>query len=96
MPADLASEFKQASLTIFKGDLNYRRLVGDRDWPSATPFPDVASYFPGPVAVLRTLKSDVVTGLNPATIADLDATAQSWRTDGSHGLVQVLLQPPSP
>ncbi|HVB43317.1 MAG TPA: damage-control phosphatase ARMT1 family protein [Streptosporangiaceae bacterium] len=93
MPADLASEFEQASLTIFKGDLNYRRLVGDRDWPPVTPFSDVASYFPCPVAVLRTLKSDVITGLSPATVADLDATGQSWRTDGSHGLLQVLLQP---
>jgi hypothetical protein len=90
MPADLASEFGRASLTIFKGDLNYRRLVGDRDWPAATPFSDVASYFPGPLAVLRTLKSDVITGLTPATVADLDATGHSWRTDGSHGLLQVL------
>ncbi len=96
MPADLASQFERASLTIFKGDLHYRRLVGDRDWPAATPFADVASYFPGPVAVLRTLKSDVITGLSPAVAADLDATGQSWRTDGSHGLLQVCLQPAKP
>jgi hypothetical protein len=90
MPADLASEFAQASLTILKGDLNYRRLVGDRAWPPATPFADVASYFPGQVAVLRTLKSDVVTGLSPGTVAELDATGQPWRTDGNHGLIQLL------
>lgn len=90
MSADLASEFGRASLTIFKGDLNYRRLVGDRDWPPATPFSDVASYFPGAVAVLRTLKSDVITGLSRATVADLDATGRPWRTDGSYGLLQVL------
>jgi hypothetical protein len=90
MPADLASEFEQATLTILKGDLNYRRLVGDRAWPPTTPFCDVASYFPGPVAALRTLKSDVITGLSRATVADLDATGQPWRTDGSYGLLQVL------
>ena len=90
MPADLASEFAQASLTILKGDLNYRRLVGDRAWPPATPFAAVASYFPGQVAVLRTLKSDVVTGLSPDTVAELDATGQPWRTDGNHGLIQLL------
>jgi hypothetical protein len=90
MPADLASEFAQASLTILKGDLNYRRLVGDRAWPPATPFADVASYFPGQVAVLRTLKSDVVTGLSPGTVAELDASGQPWRTDGNHGLIQLL------
>jgi hypothetical protein len=91
MPADLAAEFEQASLSIFKGDLNYRRLVGDRDWPPATPFTAVTSYFPGPVAALRTLKSDVVTGIDPAVRTSLDATGQPWRTDGSHGLVQVRL-----
>jgi hypothetical protein len=91
MPADLAAEFAQATLTIFKGDLNYRRLAGDRAWPATTPFAEVVSYFPGPVAVLRTLKSDVVTGLSPATVAELDATGRSWRTDGNHGLIQVAV-----
>jgi Damage-control phosphatase ARMT1-like domain len=32
MPADLAGEFAQASLTILKGDLNYRPLTGDLAW----------------------------------------------------------------
>jgi hypothetical protein len=89
MPADLAGELARATLTILKGDLNYRRLVGDRAWPPDAPFGEVVSYFPGPVAVLRTLKSDVVTGLSPATVAELDATGQPWRTDGNHGLIQV-------
>ena len=92
MAADLAARFKQASLTILKGDLNYRRLVGDRDWPPATPFTDVASYFPGPVAALRTLKSDVITGIEPAVRASLDSTGAPWRTDGTHGLIQVRLR----
>jgi hypothetical protein len=92
MPADLAARFGQASLTILKGDLNYRRLVGDRDWPPVLPLASVAAYFPGPVAALRTLKSDVVTGLDPATVAHLDASECLWRTDGSHGLIQVTLR----
>jgi hypothetical protein len=89
MPADLAAEFGQASLAILKGDLNYRRLVGDRDWPPTVPFADVVAYFPAPVAALRTLKSDVITGIDPAVRASLDHTGQPWRTDGSHGLIQV-------
>jgi hypothetical protein len=90
LPANLASQFQRASLTIFKGDLNYRRLVEDRAWPAVTPLPDVTSYLPGPFAVLRTLKSDVLAGLSPATVAELDATGQPWRTDGRHALIQVL------
>jgi hypothetical protein len=88
MPADLRSVFEPASVTLVKGDLNYRRLVGDRAWPPTTPFATVVSYFPGPVAALRTLKSDVLTGIDAAKLAELDAGGPRWRTDGSHGLIQ--------
>ncbi|MGI8330271.1 damage-control phosphatase ARMT1 family protein [Actinomadura scrupuli] len=89
LPADLAREFAGACLTLVKGDLNYRRLVGDRGWPGSLPFADVTAYFPGPVAALRTLKSDVVTGVDPAVLAALDATGEAWRTTGTHGSIQV-------
>src|SRR5581483_3419556 len=80
---------RRASLTVMKGDLNYRRLTGDRAWPPVTPFGEVVAYFPGPLAALRTLKSDVVVGISPAKVAELDAASPSWRTDGSHALIQV-------
>ncbi|MGW4753263.1 damage-control phosphatase ARMT1 family protein [Streptomyces chartreusis] len=90
MPADLREELGAATLTVLKGDLNYRRLVGDRLWPPTTPFVDVTAYFPGPVAALRTLKSDVITGLSARTEAALVAAeGQKWRTGGTHALIQV-------
>jgi hypothetical protein len=90
MPADLRADFASATLTVVKGDLNYRRLVGDRLWAPTTPFPDVTAYFPGPVAALRTLKSDVITGLDARTEAELVAAEdQRWRTSGTHALIQV-------
>ncbi|NGO12637.1 protein-glutamate O-methyltransferase family protein [Streptomyces sp. HC44] len=89
MPADLREDFASAVLTIMKGDLNYRRLVGDRHWPATIPFAEVTDHFPGPVAALRTLKSDVATGLGPRTVAELDASGETWRTSGTHALVQV-------
>jgi hypothetical protein len=89
MPADLADEFAAAVVTIMKGDLNYRRLVGDRAWPATTPFEAATRYFPGAVAALRTLKSDVVVGLADEALARLDATGGSWRTGGTHALIQV-------
>ncbi|MGP4042970.1 damage-control phosphatase ARMT1 family protein [Streptomyces sp. 2A115] len=89
MPADLREDFASATLTVMKGDLNYRRLVGDRHWPATTPFAEATAYFPGPVAALRTLKSDVVTGLAPRTVERLDASGEVWRTSGTHALIQV-------
>jgi hypothetical protein len=92
MPADLRADFASATLTVVKGDLNYRRLVGDRLWAPTTPFPEVTAYFPGPVAALRTLKSDVITGLDARTEAELVAAEdQRWRTSGTHALVQLRI-----
>ncbi|WP_280888034.1 damage-control phosphatase ARMT1 family protein [Streptomyces sp. LBL] len=90
MPDDLRAELTTADLTVLKGDLNYRRLVGDRRWPPTTPFAEVTAHFPGPVAALRTLKSDVITGLEADTEAALvTAEGQRWRTSGTHALIQV-------
>ncbi|MFJ3135629.1 damage-control phosphatase ARMT1 family protein [Streptomyces sp. NPDC102359] len=90
MPDDLRADFAAATVTVLKGDLNYRRLVGDRYWPPTTSFAGVTAYFPGPVAALRTLKSDVITGLDPGTEAALVVEeGQRWRTGGTHALVQV-------
>ncbi|MER5504984.1 damage-control phosphatase ARMT1 family protein [Streptomyces sp. NPDC002766] len=90
MPDDLREELAGGALTVVKGDLNYRRLVGDRRWPPTTPFAEVTAHFPGPVAALRTLKSDVITGLDADTEAALVAAeGQRWRTSGTHALVQV-------
>jgi hypothetical protein len=72
-----------------KGDLNYRRLVGDCQWPPTMPFSALTQYFPGPVAALRTLKSDVVVGLAESALSTLDSTGEQWRTNGTHGLIQV-------
>jgi hypothetical protein len=88
MPADLDAQLREATVVVLKGDLNYRRLVGDCHWPATTPFATTVSYFPAPVAALRTLKSDVVVGLTEQQVAELDATEQQWRTTGRHALIQ--------
>jgi hypothetical protein len=89
LPAELSTEYASARLVILKGDLNYRRLVGDTHQPSATPFAEATGYFPAPLVALRTLKSDVVVGLDAATTARLDATESAWRTQGTHAVIQL-------
>jgi hypothetical protein len=88
LPADLADEFATASITILKGDLNYRRLVGDCSRSPTTPFAALSAYWPGPLAVLRTLKSDVIVGITSETLSALDATGEPWRTNGTRALIQ--------
>jgi Damage-control phosphatase ARMT1-like domain len=92
MPDDLRADFAAAKLTIMKGDLNYRRLVDDRHWPATDSFAERTKHFPGPVVALRTLKSEVVVGLTEPALAALDApataTPSSWRTSGTHALIQ--------
>jgi uncharacterized protein with ATP-grasp and redox domains len=87
MPDDLRAALAPATLTIAKGDLNYRRLVDDRHWPATTPFAEVTGYFPGPVAALRTVKSDVVVGLDPATARALEPE-RGWRGSGTRAVIQ--------
>jgi hypothetical protein len=88
MPADLAGQLRAATVVVVKGDLNYRRLVGDYHWPATTSFAATVGYFPASVVALRTLKSDVVVGLAEQQVAELDATGQQWRTTGRYGLIQ--------
>lgn len=89
LPTDLAGELADATVVIIKGDLNYRRLVGDAHWTPTTSFQDLTSYFPAPLAALRTLKSDVAVGVDPDRLAHLETNAPGWRTDGTHAVIHV-------
>jgi uncharacterized protein with ATP-grasp and redox domains len=88
MPPRFEDFFAQAALVIFKGDANYRRIVGDALWPPDTPFADVLAYFPAPLLALRTLKSNTVIGLPPGMAERLDAAEAQWRNNGRRGVAQ--------
>ncbi|MBS2965536.1 protein-glutamate O-methyltransferase family protein [Actinocrinis puniceicyclus] len=87
LPADLRAGLDGRFLLV-KGDLNYRRLVGDRWWDPTTPFADTVRHLGLPVAALRAAKSDVVVGLSRGQVERLDKTEPDWRLNGRHSLVQ--------
>lgn len=72
------------------GDLNYRKLVGDREWPcETTSFTDALCQFnPAPLLTLRTLKSDVCVGLRPGTVQRLDSDDKEWMVNGKYAVIQ--------
>lgn len=88
MPERIRKELAPSTLVIFKGDANYRRLVGDRSWPFTTPFEDVCAYFPAPMTSLRTVKSEVLTGLNPGVEPALREIDPDSFTSGRYGILQ--------
>ena len=65
MPVHLQKELASAGLVLVKGDVNYRRLLDDRHWPPTTRMETVCAYFPAPFVALRTLKGEIIAGLQP-------------------------------
>jgi hypothetical protein len=88
MPHDLESDLAASQLVIVKGDMHYRRCLGDLHWPFTTPFDDILRYFPTPVVCLRTYKSEVACGLTSEQVETVRRTDPDWLINGRWGLIQ--------
>jgi len=89
---DLFAEMRKSDLWIFKGDLNYRKLVYDCQWPTITPFVEAI----GPLGnqedvpslvTFRTCKADVVVGLAEGVEEKMDKKAQDWQVSGEYAVI---------
>lgn len=92
MPDDLYEELGRPALVISKGDANYRRALADSHWAHTTPFAGIVAYFPAPILFLRTLKSEVVAGLQIGQPEALVRRDPDWLIDGKWGVIQAALQ----
>jgi len=88
LPPRLRDSFKSAALVIFKGDANYRRIIGDAIWPEGVPFSDAVAGFPAPMLALRTMKSDPLVGVPVGTAAELDPVDPKWRLNAKRAVMQ--------
>lgn len=85
----LYAKLSQGNLIVFKGDLNYRKLTGDRQWDETTPFTTTLNKFlPTSLVSLRTIKADVVVGLQAGTSERLNNRSLNWRFSGEYALIQ--------
>lgn len=88
MPEDVVAAVSGADAVILKGDANYRRLLGDLQWPLSTPFAEVAGYMPAPTLALRTLKAELGCGMAEDRVAYAKAESDDWMVSGRFGVVQ--------
>ena len=90
LPPHIEQALRGATLTISKGDANYRRATNDALWPLETSMREALGPFPSPVVLLRTLKSDTLVDVSPARAAELDVEhpAWGWRSGGTYGVLQ--------
>ena len=91
MPVHLRQELASAGLVLIKGDVNYRRLLDDRHWPHTTRMEDVCAYFPAPFVALRTLKGEIMVGLEVGQAESLQAEDPDWMINGKRGVIQLVI-----
>ncbi|CAK1549137.1 unnamed protein product [Leptosia nina] len=87
---DLYRKLQFAAAILFKGDLNYRKLLGEKNWNPTTGFePALQGFLPAPVAALRTVKADLICGLPKGKWEQLNALDAKWMEKGDYGVIQV-------
>ncbi|XP_022624475.1 protein-glutamate O-methyltransferase isoform X1 [Seriola dumerili] len=86
---DLYATLQGADLLLFKGDLNYRKLTGDREWDHTVGFDSALRGFgPAPLCSLRTLKANVQVGLQLGQGEKLTSQDPDWMTSGKYAIIQ--------
>jgi uncharacterized protein with ATP-grasp and redox domains len=88
----IETELKRSDLTIIKGDANYRRVIEDRHWPHTSRVEEINHALPRPFLLLRTLKAELMAGLQPGQSEQLTAEDPNWLTDGVRGVIHLITE----
>ncbi|OBT89372.1 hypothetical protein VE02_01450 [Pseudogymnoascus sp. 03VT05] len=92
----LYEDLRESTLVVFKGDLNYRKLVADAEWAPTTAFAEALGPMGRASGVdllsLRTCKADVVVGLPEGKDEELraeqgDGEGRRWAWSGKWAVV---------
>jgi uncharacterized protein with ATP-grasp and redox domains len=91
-PDDLRTILAEADLLLLKGDVNYRRLLSDAHWPPTARMEEITAYMPTSFAALRTVKSEIIVGLDPGEAEALSRRDPDWLIDGDWGVIHLVEQ----
>jgi len=88
---DLLESLRDSDLVIFKGDLNYRKLVRDAMWSHTTPFQQAIGVLGNAgikILALRTNKADVCVGLDEEMLerVEREAPGKAWVRNGRYAV----------
>lgn len=88
----LFNSLSQSQLIIFKGDLNYRKLLGDINWDHSQKFEIALRAFrPTSILSLRTVKCDLICGLPHGKSKELTEKDPIWMRTGEYGLIKLYV-----
>lgn len=88
----LYNRLADSDFAIFKGDLNYRKLLGDRSWSPDVSFKVALRGFqPTSICALRTLKANLIAGLQPGQAEHLTNSSPNWQTTGDFAVIQMSI-----
>lgn len=88
---ELYQSIAEAHLAIFKGDLNYRKLLGDINWNPTIDFRTALNNFlPTNLCAMRTVKADLICGLKIGQWEDLWEKDENWMATGQYGVIQFV------
>ena len=89
MPDHIAERIKDSVCVFVKGDANYRRLLGEREWDLETNAADILSYWPVPCCALRTFKAEIGCGITKSKQDFAKTKDSKWLVSGKWGVVQL-------
>lgn len=78
------------NILIVKGDLNYRRLCGDKSWRSSKKLDNLTKYITTPTLVIRCFKSNVILDVKDSQIEAWDKKDMDWRVNGNYGVIKFM------
>jgi len=88
LPSHLRETLDKSSLVISKGDAHYRRFLQDKKWGYGEPLDKVIDFFDKPLWLLRTLKSEVLAGVEEENILKANKMDSEWLVNGKFGVIQ--------